>query len=189
MGRWTDNKKKKILESRVKGTSALVSAISKLKSKPKTLISASAVGYYGYNDAETIFDDISNIKKGQGFLADVCERWETEVYKAKPLGVRTVTARFAVILSKNGGLVQKLFPIFFLGTGGRIGSGTQAFSFVSLNDACRAIEFALENKKIEGPINVSSPEPTDNAGNLHFYIFYSYNNHSRIHPSFWNSPE
>jgi len=164
-GRWTDRKKDKIVNSRVQGTRALVSAISKLKKKPKTFISASAVGFYGYNNVDTVFDDVSNRRKGEGFLADVCDQWEEEVFKAKDLkNIRVASMRFAVVLSKKGGIISKLLPIFFLGAGGNIGNGDQPFSFVTLNDACRVIEYVLEKKSIEGPINVASPEPTDNAG-------------------------
>jgi len=165
-GRWTDRKKDKIIDSRVKGTRALVSAISKLKKKPKTFISASAIGFYGYNNVDTVFDDVSNRRRGEGFLADVCDQWEEEVFKAKALNnIRVSSLRFAVVLSKKGGLIAKLLPIFFLGAGGNIGNGDQPFSFVTLNDACRVIEFVLEKKSIEGPVNVASPESTDNAGN------------------------
>jgi len=99
-------------------------------------------------------------------LASVTNEWENCAYKASKDGIRTATMRFAVVLSKAGGLIAKLYWIFFLGTGGKIGNGNQAFSYVSLNDAVRAIEFAIENPKVNGPINVCSPEPTDNTGSL-----------------------
>lgn len=101
-----------------------------MKKKPKTFISASAVGYYGFNNEDTVFDDMTNFKKGDGFLADVTEKWEAEAVKAKALKLRTATMRFAVILSKNGGLISKLFPIFYLGIGGNIGN---LLTFFQLN--------------------------------------------------------
>lgn len=161
LGRWSAEKKKKILDSRVEGTQLVVNTISKLKTKPKVMISASAVGYYGYSDFETTFDESST--RGAGFLADVCEQWEAETLKVKALGVRPVCLRFGVVLSPLGGVVKKLLPIFQLGGGGTLGSGKQPFSWVSLRDVVRAVVFALETPSIVGAVNVCAPAADSNA--------------------------
>jgi uncharacterized protein (TIGR01777 family) len=159
LGRWTEAKKEKILVSRTSGTKTIVTAISKLKKKPSTLICASAVGYYGYTDSQTTFTEAS-IGKGEGFLADVCDAWEKEASKSN--GTRNLSMRFSVILSEKGGVVGKLLPLFSLGAGGNFGSGKQAFSWVSVDDAAAAIIFALENQKLSGAVNVCSPNPVTN---------------------------
>ena len=144
LGRWSDAKKSKIMESRVEGTVALVAAMKGLKKKPKALISASGVGYYGYSDADTVFNEQSD--RGSGFLAEVCDRWEGEATRANAMGIKTAYLRFGVVLSPLGGAVAKLFPLFFLGAGGVLGSGMQPFSFVTLNDAVRAVLFVAEKR-------------------------------------------
>lgn len=130
-----------------------------MKKKPKVFVCASGVGYYGYNDQYTKFTEKS--RKGDGFLAEVCEAWETEANRASSLGVRTANLRFGVVLSPLGGAISKLFPLFFLGAGGTLGSGEQAFSWVTLNDAVRAVSFVLTSS-ISGPVNVVAPEPCTN---------------------------
>lgn len=162
LGRWSDSKKAKIMESRVEGTAAIVDAMSQLKRKPKAFITASGVGYYGYKDFDQTFTESS--ARGEGFLADVCERWEAETQRAASLGIKTSSLRFGVILSPLGGAVAKLFPLFFLGGGGVLGSGDQPFSWVTLKDAVRAIQFVAEKKGgLTGPINVTAPAPCTNA--------------------------
>ena len=162
LGRWSDAKKSKIMESRVEGTAALVAAMAGLKKKPKALVTASGLGYYGYTDPAMVFDETSG--RGSGFLADVCERWEAETVRASAMGVKTAVIRFGVVLSPLGGAVAKLFPLFFLGVGGVLGSGQQPFSFVTLNDAVRAVLFVAEKRgALAGPINVCSPSPCSNA--------------------------
>lgn len=168
LGRWDGTKKQDIFNSRVEGTKLLVGALGKLKSKPKVFISASAVGYYPYKgeSVNAVYDEKSS--KGEGFLASVCESWENQATQAQTTyGIRTVITRFGVILSKNGGLLKKLLPLFNLGGGGNIGSGSQGFSAVSLTDTVNAIDFILKNyaskKELVGPVNVCAPEPADNA--------------------------
>lgn len=162
LGRWTDIKKKKIIDSRIDANQLWSETISKLKTKPKVYLAASAIGYYGFLDQETVFDESS--KKGQGFAADVCEQTEIEINKlSKQNGIRSCALRFAVILSKNGGVLGKLLLPFSFGAGGVIGSGKQAFSWITINDAVRAIEFCLENSSATGPINISSPSPVTNG--------------------------
>lgn len=165
LGRWSDNKKTKIMKSRVEGTAAMVDALAQLKKKPKVFISASGVGFYGYSKPSASTPAFTETApKGAGFLADVCERWEAETNRASQLGIKTASVRFGVVLSPRGGAVAKLFPLFFSGAGGNLGSGQQAFSWVTLRDAVRAVQFIAEKKgAVAGPINVSSPAPCTNA--------------------------
>ena len=158
LGRWTDSKKEKIMSSRVLGTRLIANKMKSLRKRPSTFICASAVGFYGYEDFDTVFTEKG--KKGTGFLADVVESWEKEAVKSPTK--RTALMRLSVILSKKGGVVGKLLPLFYLAAGGNFGSGKQAFSWVSVDDAVSAILFTLENSKLQGAINVCSPEPTTN---------------------------
>jgi uncharacterized protein (TIGR01777 family) len=166
LGRWSDEKKSKILNSRVQGTKLIVDTISKLNNKPKVFISASAVGYYPYSNNENIIYDenSTNNNNPEGFLSNVCTKWENEALQATKYNVRTVCGRFGIILSSKGGLLQKLTPLFQIGGGGIIGSGRQGFSTVSLNDAVSALEFILNEPTLTGPVNICSPNPTDNEG-------------------------
>lgn len=161
LGRWSESKKDKILSSRKASNKLFIDSFKYLKNKPKTFLSASAVGFYGYTDFENLYDEKSS--KGTGFAADVCAETENEVFKAKQLGIRTCALRFAVVLSPKGGIIAKLLVPFSLAAGGIIGSGNQGFSWVTLNDAIRAILYILENPSIDGPVNIASPEPVTNA--------------------------
>lgn len=159
LGAWTEGKKAKILGSRVDGTASVVSAINAMKKKPSVLVCASAVGLYGFEGNEDkVFTE--GDAQGGGFLAQVVSAWEAEAAKSK---IRTVSCRFGVVLSPRAGVVAKLLPIFKLAAGGNLGSGKQGFSFVSIDDAVRAIEFSLENGSVKGPVNVCSPEPVTNT--------------------------
>jgi len=159
LGSWTENKKAKILNSRVDGTRLVVETINKMaiNSRPKVLVTASAVGYYGYTNNERIFNE--EFGQGDGFLAQVVRSWEAEAVKCK---TRTAFARFGVVLSKDGGVVSKLLPLFRLAAGGCLGSGKQGFSWVTLDDAVSALVFAAENSELKGPFNVCSPQPCTN---------------------------
>jgi len=157
--RWTDEKKKAIRESRVKGTRSVVDAIARLKAKPKVLVAASAVGYYGERGDE-ILTEASGA--GEGFLPDVCKDWEAESRRAEDAGVRTVLLRTATVLSKDGGALGTMLLPFKLGVGGVIGDGKQWFSWISLDDHIAAIIFALENENLRGAINSTSPNPVTN---------------------------
>jgi uncharacterized protein (TIGR01777 family) len=134
----------------------------RLKSKPKVFVCASAVGYYGFSSTvDEVKDESSPI--GNGFLAYVCQQWEGEALKADRVpGMRIVLARLAVVLSTQGGVIAKLLPLFALGGGGILGSGAQPFSWVSRDDAVRAIEYILETSGLTGPVNICSPAPVDN---------------------------
>merc|ERR1719329_346892 len=161
LGIWSDSKKQKIMNSRVDGTKLIVDTIKSLPKKPKVLISASGIGYYGYTDPTSLFDESSG--QGEGFLAEVVDQWETEALRSP---TRTVCLRLAPVFSGKAGILAKLIPLFNLFAGGVIGSGNQAFSWVTLNDTVRAIEYILFNSKgssLKGPINVCSPNPATNA--------------------------
>ena len=159
-GRWTDEQKKKIKESRIKGTRLLAETIAGLALKPEVVVSGSAIGYYGNRGSETLTES-SNV--GTGFLADVCKEWESSMASVKSAGVRVVYARTGVVLSTEAGALNKMLPIFKLGGGGIIGDGRQYMSWVSLDDEVKALEFLLTNRNIEGPVNVVSPNPVTNS--------------------------
>lgn len=157
--RWTEDKKRRIKDSRVNGTRTIIEAISKLKNKPKTLISASGVGYYGDRG-----DDSLNERGGVGdtFLAEVCRDWEAEARKAENYGLRVVLMRNGVVLSKDGGALATMLTPFSLGLGGVVGSGKQWLSWLSFVDMIAIMNFVLENEDIEGAVNAVSPNPVTN---------------------------
>ena len=158
-GRWTDDQKRKIRDSRVNGTHLLSEAIAKLKQKPKVFLCASATGIYGDRGDEAL-DEQSD--SGGGFLAGVCREWEQSTEPAVQAGVRTVTLRFGPILAREGGMLAKLLTPFKMGMGGKVGSGKQYISWVAIEDAVNAIKLALNDESIRGPLNVVSPNPVTN---------------------------
>lgn len=160
LGAWTKAKKEKIAGSRVDGTRLVVDTINKIpaSTRPRVLVCASAVGFYGFDNSERVYTE--EFLQGEGFLAQVVRDWESEALKAS---CRTVCARFGVVLSTQGGVVAKLAPLFKLAAGGNLGTGQQGFSWVSVDDAVRAIEFALERNSVTGPVNVVAPQPSTNA--------------------------
>ncbi|HWN11783.1 MAG TPA: TIGR01777 family oxidoreductase [Pyrinomonadaceae bacterium] len=159
-GRWTDEKKKRILESRTRGTQLLSDALANLASPPKVLISASAIGYYG-NRGDEILTEQS--EPGDEFLAEVCVEWEKATSLAKEKGIRTVNSRFGIILAKEGGALARMLTPFRMGVGGRIGSGKQWMSWIALDDVIGGIKFALANESLRGPVNFVAPNPVTNA--------------------------
>jgi uncharacterized protein (TIGR01777 family) len=150
--RWTDGARKQILGSRVQGTRLVAEAAARLPRKP-VLLCASAIGYYGVRGDEELDESAS---RGTGFLADVVEAWEGAAGPAREAGLRTVHLRQGVILSTSGGALARMLTPFRLGTGGRIGSGKQWWSWVSLDDVVASYLFALEHE-LEGPVNVTAP--------------------------------
>ena len=158
-GRWTDDQKRKIRDSRVNGTHLLSEAIAKLPQKPRVFVCASATGIYGDRDDETL-DEQS--ESGGGFLAGVCREWEKATEPAMKAGTRVVNLRFGPILAREGGMLAKLLTPFKMGMGGKVGSGKQFISWVALEDAVNAIKFAIEDESIRGPLNVVSPNPVTN---------------------------
>lgn len=159
-GRWSSVKKERIRASRVGGTRRLVESLLALPEPPRTLVCASAVGYYG-DRGEEILDEGS--EAGSDFLARVCRDGEAATRPARQAGMRVVRARFGVVLSPSGGALAKMLSLFRSGLGGRLGSGRQRFSWVSLDDAIGAILCALGDDRLQGAINVVSPRATTNA--------------------------
>jgi len=157
--RWTDEKKKEMRESRVKGTRNLINTLAELKEKPKVLIAASAMGFYGDRGDEIVTE---GSRAGDNFLAEVAKEWEMESRRAEDLGIRTVLLRTAIVLSKDGGALATMLTPFKLGVGGVIGSGKQWMSWVSLDDVVGIINYAMENQHLRGAINVASPNPVTN---------------------------
>lgn len=162
---WTDDKKAEILNSRVGPTKALSKVIASSKT-PKTFLVASGVGAYGdtfIGEDSPVADESTDISTTKGFLAEISRQWEDATKEAKKGANRVVNMRFGVVMSTKGGALGKLYPIFFLGGGGNVGSGDQYFSFVSARDHARAIVHTLETPSLKGPVNFSSPQPCTNA--------------------------
>jgi uncharacterized protein (TIGR01777 family) len=158
-GRWTEDKKRKIHDSRVHGTHLISEAIAKLEKKPRVFLCASATGIYGDRGDETL-DEQS--ESGGGFLAGVCREWEKATEPAHRAGVRVVNLRFGPILAREGGMLEKMLMPFKMGLGGKIGSGKQLISWVAIEDAVAVIRLALNDESMRGPLNVVSPRPVTN---------------------------
>jgi len=159
-GRWTTDKKRRIRDSRVLGTRHLVQGLSQLETKPKVLVSASAVGFYGDRNDE-ILDESSRV--GDGFLADVCAEWEREALQAQRHGIRVVTVRIGIVLSPEGGALGRMLPPFKLGAGGPLGGGQQWMPWIHLNDVVGIFLHAAKSEEVQGAMNAVSPEPVTNA--------------------------
>ncbi|CAB4966343.1 MAG: TIGR01777 family protein [Actinobacteria bacterium] len=157
--RWTESYKREILQSRVQGTSTIARAMAALDPKPRALVCGSAIGYYG-NRGDTPLDETS--APGTGFLADVVVAWEAAAAPAQEAGIRTTFARTGLVVAKGGGAFAKLMPIFRLGAGGKVGSGSQYWSFISLSDEIDALTHLLESD-LSGPVNLTAPTPVTNA--------------------------
>lgn len=157
--RWSEKYKKEILQSRVNSTKLIVQAIARMPRPPKVLVSASAIGFYG-DTAEKSVDE--NSPAGTGFLAEVCLAWEAAAKPAKQYGVRVVHPRTGLVLGRSGGLLKKLYPIFFFGLGGKMGNGKQYWSCISLNDEVRALFHLIEHENISGGVNLVMPEAVTN---------------------------
>lgn len=158
-GRWNEEKKKRIRDSRVNGTKLLSDALADLERPPKALICASAIGYYGDRGDELLTEESA---PGNDFLANVCMEWERATQQAAEKGIRVVNARFGIILSEDGGALAKMLTPFRLGIGGRVGSGKQWMSWIALDDVVGAIEYVLANDSLRGPINFVAPNPVRN---------------------------
>jgi hypothetical protein len=159
-GRWTEDKKARIFESRVISTSFLSQTIANLSSRPRVLVCASATGYYG-NRGEQILDESARI--GSGFLPDLVREWEASTWPASNSGVRVVNTRFGVVLGADGGMLKRLLPLFKTGLGGKLGSGHQYMSWIALDDVLAAIIRAINTDSLSGPVNFTSPNPVTNA--------------------------
>jgi uncharacterized protein len=156
--RWTDSAKKRIYDSRVEGTRRLVNAFATQSQRPRVLVCASAVGFYGSRGDEILTE---NSPSGTGFLPRVVIHWEESARTAEPLGIRVVSLRFGAVLGHGGALAKLLLP-FRLGAGGRLGSGHQWMSWIHIDDAVSLILFAMENSALQGAVNATSPHPVTN---------------------------
>ena len=157
--RWTPEQKRRVLESRTRGTALVAEAMAAIHPKPRVLLSSSAVGYYGDRGDEVLTEESSS---GTGFLADVCVQWEAATAAASAAGIRVAHLRTGIVVGKTGGAVAKTLPLFKLGLGGRIGSGKQYWSWISLTDEIGAIRFLLDHE-VAGAVNLTGPEPVTNA--------------------------
>lgn len=159
-GRWTEAKKRRIRESRVQGTRNLAEALAAASQRPRVLVSASAIGYYGDRGEEVLREDSAS---GVDFLSEVCREWEAAAEPATRAGIRTVQMRFGVGLSRSGGALQKMLPPFRMGIGGKIGNGRQWMSWVDIGDVVGAILHVMKTDKVRGPVNMVAPNPVRNA--------------------------
>ena len=159
-GRWTDDKKRRIRDSRVLGTRNLVAGLRALDRKPEVLVSASAVGYYGDRGDEEL-DETS--QAGRGFLAEVCSEWEREALAAEALGVRVECVRIGIVLAPGGGALARMLTPFKLGAGGRLGSGKQWMPWIHIDDVVGVLLHASRTAAVRGAINAVSPHPVTNA--------------------------
>jgi uncharacterized protein (TIGR01777 family) len=157
--RWSAKVKQEIRDSRVRGTTLLCETLACMAKKPTALVSASAIGYYGDRGDEPL-DETS--PRGSGFLAEVCEEWEAATKSARDANIRVVNLRIGVVLSPKGGALATMLTPFKLGVGGVIGSGRQYFSWITLDDLVRTIQFALNASALSGPVNAVAPNPVTN---------------------------
>jgi uncharacterized protein (TIGR01777 family) len=162
-GRWSAAKKKRIYESRVLGTRNLCAALATSNPRPRALLAASAIGYYGARQQNP--DDFLNESSppGTDFLARLCCDWEAATQPAAQAGIRVVNLRFGLVLSARGGALAKMLPPFRLGLGGPLGSGRQWLSWIALDDAVAAILHCLATESVRGPVNIVAPNPVTNA--------------------------
>jgi len=158
--RWTAAYKAEIRDSRVQATSTLATAMAALDPAPKVLINGSAIGWYGDTGDRPVNE---SAPAGTGFLADVVRDWEAATQPAQQAGIRVVQARTGLVVAKQGGAWARLFPIFRLGLGGKLGSGHQYWSWISLRDEVRALAWLLDHDEISGPVNLTAPHPATNA--------------------------
>ena len=158
--RWTDAYKREILDSRVDGTHTIVRAMTALEKRPAVLVSASAIGWYG-DTGDRPVDETA--PAGTGFLADVVRAWEAAAGPAAAAGIRVVHPRTGLVVSNKGGAWARMLPLFKAGLGGKLGSGRQYWSWISLRDEIRALVFLLENEALSGPVNLTAPTPLTNA--------------------------
>ena len=156
--RWSDEQKQRIAGSRTRGTALMAGALARLDAPPSVLVSASAIGYYGDRGDERLDESSSG---GSDFLARVCREWEAAADPAREAGIRVAHPRTGVVLSRSGGALAEMLPFFKLGLGGRIGSGRQWMSWITLHDEVEALVWLL-TADVEGPVNLTAPEPVTN---------------------------
>ena len=159
-GRWSDEKKRAIRESRTKGTALLSRTLAQLSRPPAVFVSASAIGYYGSRGDELLTE---NSAPGNDVLANVCVEWENATKPAIEKGIRTVHARFGIILDAKGGALAKMLTPFRMGVGGRIGNGKQWMSWIAIDDVVSGLRFVISDQTTSGPVNFVAPNPVTNA--------------------------
>ena len=158
-GRWTEEKKRRVIESRTQGTTLLARTVAQMSHPPNVLVSASAIGFYGNRGEEELAEPSA---RGKGFLSDVATAWEESLVPARAAGIRTVSVRFGLVLSPRGGALTPMLIPFRLGVGGRLGDGNQWMSWIGIDDAAGVLATALFNARLEGPVNAVSPWPERN---------------------------
>ena len=159
-GRWNAAKMARIRDSRVVGTRLLCERLAKLEHKPRVLVCASAIGFYGNRGDELLHEGSA---PGKGYLVDVCQEWEEACAPAREAGIRVVNVRIGVVLSRKGGALAKMLLPFQLGVGGNIGDGKQYMSWIELGDLARVLGHAIECETLEGPVNAVAPVASTNA--------------------------
>ena len=159
LGKWTESKKREIIESRVNSTRLLSQTLCRLRNPPSVLICASAIGYYG-NRGEDVLTEQSS--KGEGFLAEVCEEWEEAARPAVEEGIRTINLRIGAVLSPKSGALKQMLPIFQWCMGGQLGPGTQYMSWIAIDDLINVIDYVMCQQRLAGPINAVSPHSVTN---------------------------
>jgi uncharacterized protein (TIGR01777 family) len=159
LSRWSEEKKKKIFESRKFGTQHLCHLLAHAKQPPKLFLSASAIGFYGNRGEELLTEESG---KGRGFLSDVCKAWEEASFALEQKGVRTIHARFGMVLGPDGGSMKKMLPLYKLGLGAVLGTGEQWISWIALNDLISAIDYCIHSS-LQGAVNFVSPDPVRQA--------------------------
>ncbi|UOQ92608.1 TIGR01777 family oxidoreductase [Halobacillus shinanisalinarum] len=158
-GRWTEERKKSILDSRIRATEEVINLIERMNPKPEALINASAVGFYGQSETTTFTEE--TVQPGKDFLANVVAKWENRAAKAQSLGVRTAFIRFGVILGEKGALPKMTIP-YKLMIGGNLGSGEQWMSWIHIDDVIELIDYSLKTSSLKGPVNGTAPNPKRN---------------------------
>ena len=158
--RWTDRARERIRTSRIMGTTLLAETMAGLSPRPRVLISVSAVGFYGDRGEEVLTEESG---PGQGFLPQLAQEWEGAAQPARRAGIRVVHPRFGIVLSGDGGALEKMLPPFRLGVGGRLGSGKQWMSWIAMDDVIGALLHLLRTETLEGPVNFTAPGAVRNA--------------------------
>ena len=156
INRWTSSRKKEIIKSRVESTRQLIVAMQGLSHKPKVLVCASAIGFYGDRGDESLDE---SVEPGEGFLSDLCRQWEEAARTAEKSGIRVVSLRIGVVLGHDGGALQPMLPPFRMGFGGRVGSGKQWMSWIHVRDLAGLILHVIDTDSVQGPVNAVSPHP------------------------------
>ena len=158
-GRWTEERKRRVLDSRVQGTKTIANAMASLDRLPSVLVVASAVGFYGARGDEPLTEDSL---PGEGYLSEVCQAWEQAARPAEDAGIRVVNLRIGIVLSGSGGALATMLPAFKLGAGGVLGSGKQYMSWIALDDVVRLAHHVLVNADARGAVNATAPHPVTN---------------------------